>query len=436
MTGASNSAAPRAPLNFLGLACAIGVSTIYFNQPLLVDMGRTYGAPAGKVMFVSGATQVGYALGLLLFVPLGDVLERRALMLRMYAAVAVALLLVSLAPTLAWLIVGSIALGLVASVTHIVLPIAPDMVKAKERGRAIGTVMMGLLLGILLARSFAGWVSHIPSLFVHAPRLFPAGAFWVTDGWRYVFVIAALVNIAFLLVLARVMPKLPPRQDLGYSEAMRSLWTLYRTQPLLRESSQVGGLVFASFSCFWTTLAFLLSSHYGLGAGTAGAFGLVGAAGALIAPIGGRMADRRGTRWVLTVGITLLGSSYLLLWAGEQARLSFALHIAVLVVGVVVLDMGAQLTQVGNQTRIFGLVPSARSRLNTVYMTIYFAGAAAGSALSTVVWGRWRWDGVCGQALGLIALAGLRHALGTKTREPFHPDSRSDHAPIETLMEI
>jgi predicted MFS family arabinose efflux permease len=408
MTGASNSAAPRAPLNFLGLACAIGVSTIYFNQPLLVDMGRTYGAPAGKVMFVSGATQVGYALGLLLFVPLGDVLERRALMLRMYAAVAVALLLVSLAPTLAWLIVGSIALGLVASVTHIVLPIAPDMVKAKERGRAIGTVMMGLLLGILLARSFAGWVSHIPSLFVHAPRLFPAGAFWVTDGWRYVFVIAALVNIAFLLVLARVMPK----------------------------SSQVGGLVFASFSCFWTTLAFLLSSHYGLGAGTAGAFGLVGAAGALIAPIGGRMADRRGTRWVLTVGITLLGSSYLLLWAGEQARLSFALHIAVLVVGVVVLDMGAQLTQVGNQTRIFGLVPSARSRLNTVYMTIYFAGAAAGSALSTVVWGRWRWDGVCGLALGLIALAGLRHALGTKTREPFHPDSRSDHAPIETLMEI
>ena len=130
------------------------MSTIYFNQPLLVEMGKTYGAPAGTVMFVSGATQVGYALGLLLFVPLGDVLERRALMMRMYAAVIVALLLVSLAPTLAWLIAGSVLLGMVASVTHIVLPIAPDLVADKERGRAIGTVMMGLLLGILLARTF------------------------------------------------------------------------------------------------------------------------------------------------------------------------------------------------------------------------------------------------------------------------------------------
>src|SRR6202012_3036064 len=128
----SQSATPRAPLNFLGLACAIGVSTIYFNQPLLVDMGRTYAAPAGQVMFVSGATQVGYALGLLLFVPLGDVLERRSLMMRMYAAVIVALLLVSIAPSLAWLIAGSVLLGMVASVTHIVLPIAPDLVPDKE----------------------------------------------------------------------------------------------------------------------------------------------------------------------------------------------------------------------------------------------------------------------------------------------------------------
>ena len=162
---------------FLGIACAIGVSTIYFNQPLLVEMGKTYHEPAGTVMFVSGATQVGYALGLLLFVPLGDVLERRALMMRMYAAVILALLLVSLAPTLAWLIAGSFLLGMVASVTHIVLPIAPDMVSDDKRGRAIGTVMMGLLLGILLARTFAGWVSRIPALFAHAPRLFPAGAF-------------------------------------------------------------------------------------------------------------------------------------------------------------------------------------------------------------------------------------------------------------------
>jgi predicted MFS family arabinose efflux permease len=427
---------PHAPLNFLGLACAIGVSTIYFNQPLLVDMGRTYGAPAGRVMFVSGATQVGYALGLLLFVPLGDVLERRRLMMRMYAAVVVALLLVSLAPTLAWLIAGSVVLGMVASVTHIVLPIAPDLVRNSERGRAIGKVMMGLLLGILLARTFAGWVSKLPALFVHAPRVFPPGAFWVTDGWRYVFVIAALANAAFLVLLGRVMPQLPPKQELTYGDAMRSLWTLFRTQPLLRESSLIGALVFASFSCFWTTLAYLLSSHYGLGAAAAGSFGLVGAAGALVAPIGGRMADKRGTRWVLTAGMTVLAFSYVLLWAGERAGLTFALHIAVLLVGVILLDVGAQLTQVGNQTRIFGLVASARSRLNTVYMTVYFAGAAAGSALSTVAWGRWKWDGVCGMALVLVALAGLTHAFGSRVPEPFNPESRAEQSAIETVLEV
>jgi predicted MFS family arabinose efflux permease len=399
-------------------------------------MGRSYGATAGRAGFVAVATQVGYAAGLLLFVPLGDVMERRALMMRMYAAVVVALILVAVAPSLAWLIAASVVLGMLASVTHIVLPIAPDLVTDKERGRAIGTVMMGLLLGILLARSFAGWVSRIPALFVHAPALFPKGAFWVIDGWRYVFLIAALINAAFLLLLGRVMPKLPPKQDLRYADAMRSLWTLFRTQPLLRESSLIGALVFASFSCFWTTLAFLLGSHYGLGAGVAGAFGLVGAAGALVAPIAGRLADKRGTRWVLTAGMTLLASSYLLLWAGEwSSRLSFAAHIAVLIVGVIVLDMGAQLTQVGNQTRIFGLVPSARSRINTIYMTVYFAGAAVGSAFSTIAWVHWKWDGVCGFALGLIGLAGLRHALGSRVQERA-TESRSEVSEADRVLEV
>jgi len=434
MTPGTQPNSPRAPLHFLGLACAIGVSTIYFNQPLLVDMGRTYREPSGHVMFVSGATQVGYALGLLLFVPLGDLLERRSLMLRMYASVVVSLLLVSMAPSLAWLIAGSVLLGMVAAVTHIVLPIAPDMVPNAERGRAIGTVMMGLLLGILLARTFAGWVSRAGTLLLH--RHGGTGFLWLTDGWRFVFAVAALGNLAFLLLLARVMPKLPPRQNMPYAEAMRSLWTLFRTQPLLRESSFIGALVFASFSCFWTTLAFLLSSHYGLGAGVAGSFGLVGAAGAMIAPIAGRLADRRGTRYVIAAGISLLAFSYVLLWAGEWVHMHIAAHIAVLVIGVIVLDMGAQLTQVGNQTRIFGLVPSARSRLNTVYMTVYFSGAAAGSALSTIAWVRWKWDGVCAIALILIACAFLTHAFGLRSESVTRAHAPADLAESERVLEV
>jgi predicted MFS family arabinose efflux permease len=385
--------APKARLPFLGLACAVGVSTIYYNQPLLLEMGQTYGVTAGHIGFVAVATQVGYAIGMLLFVPLGDVLERRALMMRMYGAVAIALLLVALAPTVAWLIVGSAMIGLLASVTHIVLPIAPDMVSHEQRGRAIGIVMTGLLLGILLARTFAGWVSKI-------------------HGWRYVFVVAAILNAAFVPLLWKMMPKLPPRQQLTYGEAMGSLWTLWRTQPLLRESSIIGALVFASFSCFWTTLAFLLDSHYRMGAGVAGTFGVVGAAGALVAPIAGRLSDRHGSRWVVAAGMSLLAASYGLLWLEEWMKISTFLHLAALVVGVVVLDMGAQMTQVANQTRIFGLDPSARSRLNTVYMTVYFTGAAVGSALATVAWVHWKWNGVCLLALGLILLAVLCHAMG------------------------
>jgi predicted MFS family arabinose efflux permease len=231
-------------------------------------------------------------------------------------------------------------------------------------------------------------------------------------GWRSVFIVAAIINAAFVPLLWRKMPKLPPKQKLRYADAMKSLWTLYRTQPLLRESSELGALVFASFSCFWTTLAFMLYSHYGLGAGVAGTFGVVGAAGAMVAPIAGRMSDKHGSRWVVSVGMSLLAVSYLLLWGEESARLSTALHMVLLIVGVVVLDMGAQMTQVANQTRIFGLDASARSRLNTVYMTVYFTGAAVGSALATVAWVHWQWTGVSVLALGLIGLAFLRHAVG------------------------
>jgi len=393
MTTSTTKTAVRAPLAFLGLACAVGVSTMYYNQPLLMEMGRTYGATAGRTGFVAVATQVGYALGLLGFVPLGDVLERRALMMKMYGAVAIALVLVALAPTLNLLIAGSVLIGMLASVTHVALPIAPDLVSHEQRGRAIGTVMTGLLLGILLARTFAGWVSGI-------------------HGWRWVFVVAAVMNAAFVPLLWKVMPKLPPKEKLHYRDAMRSLWTLFRTQPLLRESSVIGALVFASFSCFWTTLAFLLQSHYGLGAGVAGTFGVVGAAGAMVAPLAGRLADKHGSRWVISMGMGLLASSYALLWVEESAHRSTVFHIVMLAIGVVVLDMGAQMTQVANQTRIFGLVPSARSRLNTVYMTVYFTGAAAGSALATIAWVHWQWNGVCLLALGLIGMAALWHVTG------------------------
>jgi predicted MFS family arabinose efflux permease len=393
------------PLPFLGLACAVGVSSIYFNQPLLSEMAKTFHSRPQHIGFVAVATQVGYAIGLLTFVPMGDVLERRSLMMRMFAAVSVALLLLAVAPSLFWVILASVLVGLFASVTHIVLPIAPDLVDDSQRGRAIGIVMTGLLMGVLLARTFSGWVSKI-------------------HGWRWVFVAAAVLNASFVPLLWRKMRSLPPKEDLRYTDAMISLWTLFRTEPLLREASIVGGLMFASFSCFWTNLAFLLDTHYQMGPGVAGSFGIVGAAGALVASVAGRLADRHGARWVASVGLATLTFSYLLMWSAVAMPMSTFAHVAALVLGVVILDIGAQMTQIANQTRIFGLVASARSRLNTVYMVLYFVGAAVGSWLSTLAWAHWGWNGVCLLALGFMALAALRHITGIRnvaTAQPAEP---------------
>ncbi len=401
-TDSSLKAGHKAPLPFLGLACAVSVSAIYLNQPLLSEMAHSFHTTAASVGLIAVATQVGYALGMLFFVPLGDVMERRGLIAKMYAGVAAALLLTAVAPTLWAMVAASFLIGVTAAVTHIILPIAPDLVDDTQRGRAIGIVMTGLLLGILLARTFSGWVSRI-------------------HGWRWVFVAAALISLAFVPLFHTKMPELKPKQALTYPQAMRSLWTLWTTQPLLRESSVLGGLVFASFSCFWTTLAFLLDTHYGLGAGVAGSFGVVGAAGAMTATLAGRMADRHGSRWVAGLGLTILAGSYLLLWGVVAVHAGLWVHLAGLVLGVIILDVGAQMTQVANQTRIFGLDSSARSRLNTVYMVCYFSGAAVGSWLSSLAWAKWGWNGVSGLALGLMALAALRHLTGSRPKSSKSP---------------
>ena len=373
------------------------MGSIYYNQPLLLVMGRSVHASAQQMMMVATATQVGYAAGMLSFVPLGDVAERRSLMMRLYGAAGVALVLVALAHSFAWMLAASVLTGLFASVTHIALPLAPDLVPHERRGHAIGTVMTGLLLGILLARSFAGWVSKL-------------------GGWQTVFYAAAVLNLAFVPLMWKVMPRLEPRQKLTYREAMGSLWTIFRTQPLLRESGIIGGLTFAAFSCFWTTLAFLLHADYGLGPGVAGTFGVVGAAGALVAPFAGRLADRHGTRFVITLAGAAVTASFGFLWIQEKVHAHVAAHLVAMVVGVIALDGGTQMLQVANQTRIFGLDPGARSRLNTLYMTMYFTGGALGSALSSLVWERYAWTGVCALAAGLMVCTGLVHAFGVSRR--------------------
>ncbi len=414
----------KAPFGFLGVCCAVGVSSLYYCQPLLPAMGQTFGVNAAKAGLVAVATQVGYAIGLLCFVPLGDMLERRALMTKFYAAVAVALFCVAAAPTLPLLILASAIMGALACVTHIALPIAPDLAEPKERGKVIGIVMTGLLLGVLLARTFAGWINDLSELVTQR-----------IAGWRVVFALAGVISLGFSFAMPRVMPLLPPKQSLSYGQAMRSLWTVFREEPLLRESCLMGALVFGSFSIFWNTFAFMLGAH-GLGAGVAGSFGLVGAGGAMIAGSAGKIADRRGPRYVMSLALAFLAASYLQIFATEKlagsaqsvGHLRFAPYLASLAFAVILLDIGAQASQIANQTRIFALRPEARSRINTVYMVSYFTGAAISSALSTLAWTHFGVNGICALAALLIAAAVLRHAAGD--RKPFRrPASVQDLEP-------
>jgi predicted MFS family arabinose efflux permease len=377
----------RGLLPFLGMACGASVATIYYNQPLLLEMSRTFHASSGQIGWVAVATQMGYAVGVLAFVPMGDVAERRGLIVKLFAAVSVALLAAGVAPTLWALVAASVAIGMTAAVTHVVVPIAPELVEPRESGRAIGTVMTGLLLGILLGRTASGWLA-------------------TALGWRGVFLAASAFTALFVPLLRWGLPRMPPVKAVPYREALASLWKLTIEQPVLREASAVGFLVFAAFSSFWTNLAFLLGTpHYRLGAGVAGSFGVLGAAGALVASFAGRMADRRGPRWVVAMGVGLFCASYVVLWIAGY-------HMAGLIVGVILLDMGQQSMHIGNQTRIFSLVEGARSRLNTVYMIVFFLGGAAGSALSSAAWARWQWSGVCALGLLFLALAAVCLARG------------------------
>ncbi len=371
------------------MASGASVASIYYNQPLLQEMSHTFHATSSQVGTVAVATQIGYAAGILVFVPLGDVAERRGLIVKLFAAVSIAMVAAGLAPTLWTLVLASIAVGMTASVTHVLVPIAPELADPGDSGRAIGTVMTGLLLGILLGRAASGAVAELL-------------------GWRAVFLVAAGMTAIFVPLLRWRLPMLPPVRAVHYSEALTSLWKLVLEQPVLREASVVGFLAFAAFASFWTNLAFLLGTpHYKLGAGVAGSFGILGAAGALIASIAGRLADRKGSRWVIAMGLSTLDLGYAVLWGAGY-------HMAGLIVGVIVLDLGQQAMQIANQTRIFGLVEGARSRINTIYMIVFFLGGAAGSALSTAAWARWQWNGVCALGLILLALAGLRHAIGSE----------------------
>ncbi|KIG10996.1 MFS transporter [Caballeronia concitans] len=381
----------RATLWLLATIAGVSVANIYFNQPLLGDFRASFPESAYLIGAVPAATQLGYAFGMLVLAPLGDRFDRRMLILLQLAALGVALIVASTAPTLAVLIAASLAIGVVSTIAQQAVPFSAELAPASERGHAVGTVMSGLLLGILLARTVSGFVAQY-------------------FGWRAVFAASVAATIALAIVVILRLPKSRPTSTLSYGKLLASMWHLTVESPALREAALTGGALFAGFSAFWSLLTLLLAGEpFHMGPQAAGLFGIVGAAGALAAPLAGKSADKRGPRAVITLSIVLVAVSFVVFALSAKS-------IAGLVIGVIVLDVGVQAAQISNQSRIYALKPEARSRVNTVYMVAYFIGGAAGSALASLAWHAMGWTGVCIVGLGATALAGFSHWRGRQTR--------------------
>jgi predicted MFS family arabinose efflux permease len=371
---------PAATIGFMAISVGVIVANIYYGQPLLADIARSFRLDVTRAGGVAMLSQGGTALGMLLFVPLGDTREKRALITLLLLGSAVSLVLVATAANAVWLGLASLLVGATGATVHIFVPFAAQLAPPRQRGRVVGSVLSGLLFGVLLARTFSGLL----------------GAHF---GWRAVYWLAAGMMLALAMSVQFLLPRSEPAVRLSYLGLLRSIAGLVREHRALRESAFLGAMFFCAFSAFWTTLVFLLETppfHYGSQA--AGLFGLIGAAGAAGAPLVGRFTDQYGARKTIGFALVTVFLAYVLLGLTGKS-------LAGLIVGVILLDLGVQSGHVANQTRIYGLVPEARSRLNTFYMVCYFIGGATGSLLGAWSWRLAGWPGVCGFALAGISLA-------------------------------
>ena len=359
----------------MSVATGLAVASNYYAQPLLDTIARAFNLSASSAGFIVTAAQLGYAAGLLFLVPLGDMFERRMLIVSMTLLAAGGMLITASSQSLTMMIIGTALTGLFSVVAQILVPLAATLASPEKRGKVVGTIMSGLLLGILLARTVAGLLASL-------------------GGWRTVYWVASVLMVVMALALWRGLPKVKQENHLNYPQLLASVFSLFTQDKLLRTRALLGCFTFANFSILWTSMAFLLAAPpFNYSEGVIGLFGLAGAAGALGARPAGGLADKGKSHLTTSAGLVLLLLSWAAIWYGHVSVLA-------LIVGILVLDLTVQGVHITNQTVIYRVKPEARNRLTAGYMTSYFIGGAAGSLLSASAWQHAGWSGVC--AIGAI----------------------------------
>lgn len=371
----------------LSAACGFTVANVYINNPLLAEIAREFGVSEQHAGLVATASQIGYVLGILFIVPLGDVIPVRRLVTALLAIVACALAAASAAPSMALLYAAQCLISASTVVPQILMPFAASLAPPGQQARVLGRVQAGLASGIVLARAVAGIVC-------------------TQFGWRAAYAVAAPIMLGLLLVLPRRLPLREPTAPVRYRELIVSLGRLFLSEPALRLSGLLGGCVFGAFSAFWTTLAFFLERPpYEMGPTGVGLIAVLSVAGTIGPAFVTGIADRYGTRFANAIGIACALVGWATLW-------TLGGNWWCLLAGINLVSAGSTFNQIANQTRIFALLPEARSRLNTVYMVCTFSGGALGAWLGTLAWTLFGWNGVCGVSTALILVAAAALAAG------------------------
>jgi len=360
-------------------ACSgLVVANIYYCQPLLVLIANDFNIPESRAGRIAWLTQTGYACGLLLVVPLGDIMERRRQILLCMAATALSLVLSAWAPTFLVLQVAAFLVGASSISAQLILPLAAHLAPDNRRGSVIGTIMGGIIAGILASRSVSGSLGAV-------------------FGWREIYYIAAGIAVVQLVLMRWRFPQSYPSFKGSYGQLMASILYYIRTQPALRQASFRNFMSFAALSSFWVTMVLFLSAPpFGYESATIGLFGLAGAASALASPLVGRRSDGQGTRMNIWIGLIMeLLSFAAFYFTGSSLFL--------LILGIILVDVGHQTIQISNQTIIYSILPEARNRFNTVFMTSTFIGGACGSAIGIGLWNIGHWPLFCaGTALMVL----------------------------------